>query len=126
MRSVDELIAAHLEHSSLDDGNSIMGLALALIGHGHYREGISYLLNVEPPEGVELAMPAILNRETARAAYRAATERARPLYERASREMAGPAESAWVMQMYYEKLEMLKNGTAWEGAPDQDSTTSDE
>ena len=117
--TAEELIAAHAEQSPLDNGISLMGLSLILIGNGHYREGVEYTLKTAPPEGVELKMPEPLNRETARAAYLEAAIRAKPLYEQASTEMAGPAETYWVMEAYFEMVEMARNGTVWADVPDQ-------
>lgn len=111
--TAEEMIAEYVAQTPLNSGMEILNLSLVLIMGGHYREAMTYAVQVEPSPTTDQGVPEIVDRDTARAAHIAAAERAKPLFERAALDMDGTTQGGYVMDFYNQMLEEFRSGSGW-------------
>ncbi|GEM_PF-5134730 len=86
---------------------------MLLIESGYYRESLELTSRVQPGGSALEAVPDDVDQATAQAAFIAAFERARPLYEQAAFEIEGEIEGSSTMARYNLGLEMLRENPDW-------------
>lgn len=107
---LDEYRRQRTPHGNdLDDLNQSM----ALIQAGHYREAMMLAQRVQPSSAITVEPTTFVDKSVAQAAFLAAAERARPLFEQAAMSIEGEIEDSRTMLNYSMLLEMLKNDPNW-------------
>lgn len=112
--TVEEVLEDYQQNGT-QHGNDIDLLmqSMMLIEAGHYQEAMQLALKVLPPSSGVDELPETVDRPTAQAAFLAANERARPLFEQAALDIEGKIEGSDTMATYLMATENLKRNPNW-------------
>ncbi len=112
--TAEEVIEIYRQHRT-QHGNDLdlLNQSMMLIQTGHYREATKLALRVEAPSSTVEEVFDEVDKPTAQAAFLAASDRARPLFEQAALEIEGIVENSHTMATYRMVKEVLLSDPNW-------------